>query len=168
MKNLFFILTVFIGSTSWSQEKTLELNSNQEYEYIEVLQFDSISKSVLYNNTLKWISSAYKNPEKAITFRDEGAGSIVIVGVLTCTTYALSGGYINYRLQIDFKDGKIRTTWDNFSYMPGNMQKQPFESNSLWKKDQMLSDTRYDVDALISSLKTSIIEATTIKSGDDW
>lgn len=168
MKILFFILSIIIGAASWSQENSLELNSNQEYEYIEVVPFDSISKSTLYNAAIKWITDTYNYPDKVISFKDEQSGSIVINSLFNCTTYPLAAGSVYFRCQLEFKENKIRFTFNNFTYSSTTGTKTAFESNMIYKKSQLLKDTRFDVDQLITSLKNSVITSTSITTTDDW
>lgn len=168
MKKYIFLFSIIVASFSWSQENTLELNANQEYDYIEVVPFDSISKSTLYNAAIKWIADTYNYPDKVISFKDEQTGSIVLNSLFNCTTYTLAAGSVYFRCQLEFKENKVRISFNNFTYSSMNGTKTVFESSMIYKKNQLLIDTRYDVDQLIASLKKSIIESNTIKPVDDW
>jgi len=161
-------LTIFILLLTFSQfvsSQTLELDpKTQTYTYTEVLEFDSITKSTLYANTLKWISTTYVNPEKVILFSDANAGSIVINANFSCQTYPIARGYMKYRLQIDFKDNKIRCYFLEFNYSTQTGNLTPFESDLIYKKDELLSDTYSNIQGLLSNLKASVKSETT----SDW
>ena len=164
MKQLqLLMLLFFVQNIAVSQ--TIELDpTTQKYTYTEIMEFDSISKTDLYSNTLKWVSTTYVSPETVIIFSDANAGSIVLKANFNCQTYAIAGGYMKYRLQIDFKENKIRCSFVDFDYSTQTGNLTPFESDLIFKKQQLLSDTYDNIQNLLASLKASIVQT----SSSDW
>lgn len=106
---------------------TLRITAQDKFVYDKsgltdfvVLEFDSISKDMLYQKTLFWIKETYKNPDEVLKMtieneklRFDGFDSIGycynVLGSKVCT-----GTY--YSIEVSFKENKIRFMPISFSY----------------------------------------------------
>ena len=85
-----------------------------------VIKADSIPAQTLYELTKNWFAQTYvdskavlkdDNPGKELT----GKGSLVFaVGMM----YSSINGYIDYLIDVQFKDGRLKFTMNNFRHRP--------------------------------------------------
>lgn len=114
MKNIFTFLLLFVVFTSNAQYFKVTpkgLMNQTEDKTFAVLEFPNQSKSELYQKALKYIHSAYKNPEYVIK-------SNILDESIRFDSYkddmkVSNGGVkipvlIKYAVQLEFKDGKIK------------------------------------------------------------
>ncbi|MGM0429758.1 MAG: DUF4468 domain-containing protein [Pseudomonadota bacterium] len=84
-------------------------------EYQEVMEFDSeIDKSTLFNRTRLWLAESFVDSKEVIELEDKEAGLLVGNGGMEYTYPLVPAMPGRFSLRIDIKDGKLRTTYNNF------------------------------------------------------
>ena len=115
MKKVFFVLLAILCLVNYS-------NAQKPFELSMVIQQDSLSAQDLYEATRNWFAESYvdskavirdDNPGKQIT----GKGSIPF----ECSMmYSSINGFIEYLIDIQFREGRLKLTTRNFSHVPGH------------------------------------------------
>ncbi len=168
MKKLFFTTLLILNSTFGIISQTLEIDSTtNRYSHTAILEIDSTNKEILFDRTMGWIADQFKNPDKVISFSDKGANKIVVNGFARAETYSLISVYTHFRMQIDFKDNKVRVSYSEFYTLNAEGIKTDFE-RSLMKKQQLLIDTRTKVESYNESLKTELSKNENSGTSSDW
>jgi hypothetical protein len=133
-------------------------------------------KTKLYYRAIEWVNANYKNPTEATRVRDEENGKLEIRAAFKVFNTDKKGlktdaDVINYTLKLEFKPGKYRYTFTDFSIAA--VSKYPLE-RWLDKKDPRytpacdgyLMQVDSVVNVKIESLKEGMV-AKVIKK-DDW
>lgn len=146
-----------------------------------VLKKDSFSSSELYNSSINWIKTTYKNPKAVIKtsiqdkyIRIEGYEKNVIV-TKTLGSYSYLGA--KYIIELQFKDGKIRFEPISLKYNVNSIETSlDLKSGKLLYNEEEELKKVYDkqpqrVQDLFNRLKKSLNESVTKKDffiDDDW
>lgn|SRR3989338_9009808 len=161
MKTLLIIC--FIPGIAFSQ--FLEPDSiTGIYTQKEVITVDSLKKETMYSMALQWIALNYKSSTDVVKLSDPTAGKIVIKANFP-TSLFMKDGWIRHTLVLEFKDGKFRYTFSNYSYYsPG--------SGEIAFEDPMAMKKRVVEDAQTSGLRAMISLEDYLKTAkettDDW
>jgi hypothetical protein len=142
-----FILTCAMIACS------LVATAQKPLSFTTIIQADGVSAQTLYDLTKSWFVKTYidsrsvlknENPGKELT----GTGSLVMdVGMM----YLSIKGYINYLIDVQFKDGRLKFTMNDFRHKP--------DHEALFNNNMGIL-----VDSLPKDLKTIGIEGVTRKS----
>ena len=114
MKRLLFALTLtclpFVGFA----QKPLEFST--------IIRQDSLSAQTLYESTRNWFAETYVN-NKAVV-RDDNPGKQITGKGSTpfpaSMMYSSIDGFIEYLIDIQFRDGRLKFTMRNFSHSAGH------------------------------------------------
>jgi hypothetical protein len=157
-----FSLSFFYFSTA----QTIQIDSlTNVYQSKMVIQMDTLKKDLLYNKTKEWLTIYYKSANDVIQLADKESYKIIVKGNFT-TNLFMKEGLIGHTLIIDFKDGKIRCIYSDFSYSSTGSGNIAFESNSLGFKKKIFLETEDNIKASIDNLKNYILQNN--NKNDDW
>ena len=116
MKNVFLIifLAVFYLQT-FAQNR---LPDAQRFDYTEVINVDSMKKDLLFGYVKVWLGKNYKSANSVIQVEDKETGKIIVKAITSTyiETWAKKhdGGKVDYILEIDVKDNKVRLHFYNY------------------------------------------------------
>ena len=91
----------------YSQDRTFPKNSNDEYEFSEVVEI-TLSKKTLYSNALSWAMSFYEEFKSVVQLESETDGRLVIKDYDLILYSDGTKEHVYYTLTIDCKDNKFR------------------------------------------------------------
>lgn len=155
------------------------------YAYQGIVKVDSATKQQLYAKAKAWVLKTLKSSDNMVELDDKefnsitGSGTIIMnkVGGSGFMSYVYDDAKLNFKATFQFKEGKVKYTFDNFSYSANKMFNgayngavlSPLDNLDLGKKEkeQVLKDASSKMNSLVSSF-TSDISATTNKLKDDW
>jgi len=181
MKKISFVITVFVVlfvfiHTGFAQTYVVPVDEDSKLiTYKEVVtQEGDVPK--LYNTAIAWVNANYENPTEATRVRDVEDGKLEIRHRFKIFNTDKKGvktdAYvINYTLKLEFKPGKYRYTFTDFTVAA--VSKYPLE-RWLDKKDPQytpacedyLAQINNTVNELIASLKKGMVPKVIKK--DDW
>ena len=107
--------------------------------YKEVVEVPG-NTSELFNRSIEWVNTRYKNPTEATKVRNPATGLIEIIHRIELTReekgMVRPAGIVDYSMKIEMKDGRYRYTITNFNYK--EVSRKPIE---FWmdKKDKAYS-----------------------------
>lgn len=100
---------------------TLFCNAQKPLEYSSVIKADGLTAQQLYEITRNWFARAYVD-SKAVMRDDNPGKELTGKGKtkLDINNIAYSGmsGYINYTVDVQFKDGRLKFTMNGFNHEP--------------------------------------------------
>lgn len=159
------------------------------YSYQGIIKIDSASKQQLYATTKAWVLKTLKSSDNMVELDDKefnsitGSGTIIMnkVGGGRLVSYVYENAKLNFKATFQFKEGKVKYTFSNFSYSADKMIKNltnasyvgavlsPLDNLDLGKKEkeQILNDVSAKMSSLINSFTTEL-SMTSSKSKDDW
>ncbi len=128
--NKFFVLglTLLVGY-SYGQEIPSFVLSRTGVAPI-VFTYDSLKTPEIYQRCLNWVQLSYKNPEKVVKSKIENELLRIDGFKESACSYKSIKQLIydmEYTLQIDIKDGKIR-----LSYEPGQLWTTPYNTKAMF------------------------------------
>jgi hypothetical protein len=91
----------------------------------------------LFNRSIEWVNTQYKNPTEATKVRNPATGLIEIIHRIELTRdekgIIRPAGIVDYSMKLEMKDGRYRYTITNFNYK--EVSRKPIE---FWmdKKDK--------------------------------
>jgi hypothetical protein len=101
--SLIFLSFIFLSCAESKRATADEMN------HTFILSFPGISKTILYEKTIKWIGLNFHSAKSVIDVQDKEAGNIIAKGYMDGIDY---GGLLKsncyFTLQIDIKDNKER------------------------------------------------------------
>ena len=109
MKKVLFTLMLLVSTMTCFAQKPLELS--------EVIKADGLTAQQLYDISKNWFARTYvdskavmrdDNPGKELT----GKGKTKLE--ITALAYSGMSGYINYTIDIQFREGRLKFTMNNF------------------------------------------------------
>jgi len=143
MKNPLFIIipaTLLLSALSLrAQENTSICPVDPDTKlitYKEVVEVPG-KPSELFNRSIEWVNSQYKNPTEATKVRNPATGLVEIIHRIELTReekgMVRPAGIVDYSMKIEMKDGRYRYTITNFNYK--EVSRKPIE---FWmdKKDK--------------------------------
>ncbi|MEX1188444.1 MAG: DUF4468 domain-containing protein [Bacteroidia bacterium] len=150
--------------------------------YTEVVDEPGMNKDTLYNRSLRWFSSFFKNPSQAIKNADaanhkiDGGYRFTIKrpdpGVKKDPKPMVDAGLVNFKMNIMCKDAKFKyeitnISWAQTSYFPIERWMDTEAKN--YNPDYALYLQQVDtyMKEMIKSLET-FVETDPVKKKDDW
>jgi hypothetical protein len=184
---LFTALYVFgLMTTLKAQIQIPKDSATGKYSYQGIIKVDSANKQELYSKAKTWVLRTLKSSDNMIELDDKdystiiGSGTIIMnnAGYSGMLSYSFENGKLNFKVIFQFKDGKVKYTFDNFSYSANKVFNvsykegeilSPLENLDLNKKakEQVLQDASTKMNTIVSSF-TSEILTTKNKPKDDW
>jgi hypothetical protein len=123
--------------------------------FTTVKDFPGQSKDILCSQTLRWIAKTFNSANSVIQFQDAGQvvckaiGDIPLCGIC-------KPGHFNYTLEIDFKDGKVKT--DFSGYQNGSLMRDDTFKQYAGKAEDYFKHLN---ESLFANLETA-------KAKDNW
>jgi hypothetical protein len=146
--------------------QSLKLDSlTNKYQATGVVIVNSATKEILYTKTKEWIALNYKSANDVIQLADKETCKIILKGTFP-TTMFMKEGWLEHTLIFDFKDGKFKYSYTNFSYYSSESGKINYESPSLGFKKKIIAATDEDISSSISSLKKYLTN--NLNNNNDW
>lgn len=182
---LMYIFAFGLGTALKAQPAIPKDSVSGNYSYQDVIKVDSVSKEQLYKRAKAWVLKSLKSSDNILELDDKEFNAITSGGTIPLTRIGTSGfmsyvyddAKLTFKATIQFKDGKVRYTFDNFSYSANKMFNGAYNgalSSTLENleltgktKEQALTDIASKMTALIKSF-TADITAKSNKSQDDW
>lgn len=104
---LIFTTCLLIGCASTENTPVLK--------YQEIIEFeDSLTKDFLYDRTRLWLAESFVDSKKVIELENKEQGLLVGNGGMKFTFGILAPMPGEFSLRVDIKNGRIRTTYNNF------------------------------------------------------
>ena len=114
MKQLFTLCLFALFSINTFGQNIIKDSISQKYEASEIVKLDSLKGEVIFTRAKEWISLNYKSAKDVIQLADKESLKIIVKGNFSSTLF-MKEGFISHTLVLDFKDGKMRYTYSNFS-----------------------------------------------------
>lgn len=164
----FFSLSIFAQEMPISED-------NGMVEYIEVVDVSGASADELYKRAEKWFDEFYPNARSVIEEKEPGKK---IFGKHKIDLYAdvkgnnLHQGFVNYYIEIGFKEGKYRYKVYNFYKLKGvKVFINEWIDSGAANQDVLnhyLNQVNDFTTKLVNSLKETMGKPLNEDSGDDW
>jgi hypothetical protein len=183
----FFFFGLLIGLQAQTQIPKDSVTG--AYSYQGIIKVDSASKQQLYAKTKAWVLKTLKSSDNMVDLEDKefnsmtGSGTIIMnkAGGGGIVSYVYEDAKLNFKATFQFKDGKVKYKFDNFTYSANKMIKNlanasfvgavlsSLENLDLGKKEkeQILNDASSKMSSLVNSFSTEV-SATSNKLKDDW
>lgn len=122
MKNLWLSLLLTALFFTLSAQEFPVNESTGKVEYVEVVDVSGATADDLYNRALEWFDNFYTNANSVIEKKEAGQQ---IFGKHKINLYAnvddtkVHKGFVNYYIDIKFKDGRYRYEINNFFKIEG-------------------------------------------------
>src|SRR5262249_31951236 len=144
-------LSILLSTTIFGQ--TLQLDSlSGKYQSQGILQMDTLKKDLLFAKAKEWITLNYKSANDVIQLADKESSKIIVKGNFK-TNMFMKDGWISHTLVLDFKDGKMRYIYSDFTYYSSGSGTLAFESKSLGFKKKIFKETEENIQSSIEGLK---------------
>jgi hypothetical protein len=134
-------------------------------EFTEVVETDSMKKSVLFSNGLTWITKTFKNANEVIQMKDAESGKIIAKGILNSapTMMGVRGdGSCWVTITISCKDGKYKYEFTNvyFKYRAGGSYEYDGTPKGGEKKsfNRWREDVTIEIKSMITDLKKAMLK----------
>jgi hypothetical protein len=180
MKKLFvFALSLILGLPSFLHAQNLPLDSNKKVVYTEVVPMAGMTKEKLYERAIKAINVMYKQADKKIAVKDPVGGLIQ----MNCSTQVMlhdkksdldiQSGYIKYKFNLKFKDGKYRYEFIGFHIDMGGYPKPieelmpPYKPEPNVRASERTAYLDQDIRKLIKILKENMAKDQ-VDAKSDW
>lgn len=165
MKKFIVYYFICISSFLYSQDiKKITLTSDGFSPSEVIINSDSLTKSIIYSNTLKWINKNYSNPDFVIKakidnemIRFTGVSTIADVKNLMGKKFSIEA---EYTIEVNIKDYKYKINILDFNSF-GNVHKTIFnKKGELRTKEgiRIKEDIETFINNLISSLDDEILK----------
>jgi Domain of unknown function (DUF4468) with TBP-like fold len=165
MKKHFFLFLLSITFTPVFNQ-VIKLDSiSGKYQSTGIVLVDSIKKDTLFLKTKEWIALNYKSANDVIQFEDKESSKIIIKGSFP-TNLFLKEGWLEHTLVLDFKDGKFKYLYTDFSYYSSGSGTMNFENNNLGFRKKIITETEENISSSISSLLKYLTDNS--KKINDW
>lgn len=161
-------LALFASVISFGQSIELDPNSNK-YQTIGIIYVDSIKKDDLFLRAKHWAALNYRSANDVIQLADKESSKIILKGNFQ-DSFLVTDCWLGHTLVLDFKDGKVRYLYTDFSYSDMNSNKHlSFEGNSLGFKKKFIKKTEGHIIASVGKLKNYLLDNSKDSStGSDW
>ncbi|MFN8406975.1 MAG: DUF4468 domain-containing protein [Sphingobacteriaceae bacterium] len=154
-KYTLLVLTLFTSAISFGQSIRLDPTSNK-YQSTGIIYVDSIKKDDLFLRAKHWAVLNYRSANDVIQLADKESSKIILKGNYA-TTMFMKGCWLEHTLILDFKDGKIRYTYNDFGYSDSNSRSLPFEGDGLMFKKKIIKRTEDHMIASVENLKNYLL-----------
>jgi hypothetical protein len=149
---ILFIAAILAALSSHAQQDTIFKMDETGITDFLVIPIEGKTKSDIYNSTINWVKSTYKDPNEVVKAQIENE-SIRIEGVKEnlVTATGLMGERLGilgrYQIEISFKDGKYKfdlLSIETYSPQSGWSAWYPYNNFSrYYKNGQLIKSCRY-------------------------
>lgn len=187
MKKVLLTLMLLVSTMTCFAQKPLELS--------EVIKADGLTAQQLYDISKNWFARTYvdskavmrdDNPGKELT----GKGKTKLE--ITALAYSGMSGYINYTIDIQFREGRLKFTMNNFYHEPtkkvmynndmgavldslpndlkslgGRFEKSSYRTSYKGFHKRALPVCKEAFDKLVTNLK-QFVDKREVESKEDW
>jgi|SRR5690606_12044345 len=178
MKNIAFLLLLFISSSYGQFTNHFEWDENDKIHYEKVISIDGFSADELYTRSKEFFANSFKSANDVIQMDDKSVHSII--GKASSSLNIQSGKHIFpakllYTLRIECKEGKYRYQIYGFRISPMNGSEFPaeivfnkeaedrFNSKKATKNGKVVGlsyrdETKRSISELITLIETSMLK----------
>jgi len=167
MKKQFILLTVllfFLTTQLVISQKIIIDSETGTYTSEQIIKVDNITRNQLFDNAMEWVALNYKSAQDVIQYSNKESGKIICKGAFP-TNLFMKTGHINHTLTLEFKEGRYRQIFSNFSYYSSGTGELAFESKNMGFKKKIYKEANNNIILSTLSLKKYL---TTSKTNDDW
>jgi hypothetical protein len=164
MRKFIVVSFLLLSATTFGQNIKLDSLSGK-YQSEGIVHVDSLTKENLFTKAQEWIALNYKSGKDVIQLADKDNAKIILKGNFT-TSMFMKEGYIGHTLIMEFKDGRFRYTYTDFSYESAGSGKMNFESKNMGFKKKIISKTEQNIVTSIESIKKYMVQNS--KKNNDW
>ncbi|MES2619801.1 MAG: DUF4468 domain-containing protein [Bacteroidota bacterium] len=178
------LLLTMIAKSSLAQTAIPRDTSTGLIAYQGVVKDDSVAKEELYARAKSWILKTLKSSDNMVQLDDKDFNSITGSGTIlldkkSSGPYSYQNGKLNFKLTVQFKDGRLRYTFENFTYWGevfALMQSTPMKTvNSGLEeltlpgngKKSVMDNVDEKMKALVLSFTNAVSKANAAQK-DDW
>jgi len=154
---------LFTQSAYGQDSKILTKAADETYSYEKIYEVPGKAKADLFTAIKSWVIKNVKTQSNTNYFDETDKGT-----VSTTPAFVVSGmGSVEFKLNIDIKDGKYRLSATSFIFVnPQGIQKKLGDYKGLYAPKGVRKKVMDDVDDNFGKIIASIEEATKGKS--DW
>jgi hypothetical protein len=164
MKVILTAVFTFLSSVSICQQ--LEIDSvSQRYQYTEVVQADSSTKDALFTKVKEWIALSYRSMDAVMQLEDKETGKMIVKGNMV-TTMFMQKAWLGHTLIFDFKNGKFRYAFTDFTYKSSNGQGYTYENYPKAFLKKLLRRTEEQLQETVKGLKDYLQKKSA--TNDNW
>ena len=160
LKSILLITLTVLANLAIGQELTLD--ETETYSNQQVIEIDDQTTDKLFDKAMEWIALNYKSAQDVIQYSDKESGKIICKGNFS-TNLFMKSGWIRHTLTIEFKEGRYRQTYSNFSYYSQGSGEMAFESKKMGFKKKIFGETSENINSATINLKKYLIS-----KDDDW
>jgi hypothetical protein len=181
-----FILTIsllLLNAYSYADKKdadtkvvVIKKEGTEEYTYEDVVKIESVTKAEMFSRAKKYIIANFKTNDNNIQF-DESNFSIVntstvILEPKTGLTWQITSGFINFKLSLDFKDGRYKFIFSNIvilaTYIGGETETSDY--SKIQRNNKPSKFMRDQVNEKLFSISSQLEKAIKgeDKKANDW
>ena len=128
MKKIYTILIVLLATVSSLAQEPLE--------YSEVIQAEGRSAEQIYEPLQRWVATSWKFPSAAKRY-EAGNKEIIVDGSFDFVSKGFStsaySGDVNYSIDIQVRDGRLKATMSNFRHVRVRSKVNPL--GTVYKED---------------------------------
>lgn len=166
--------SAFTAGYARLEPTVLAKNADGKYALERVIEVPGGSKAELYKRVKAWVLANIKATDIATTFDNVSFDAIAATTVLTIPDHKSSGHInqtMNFKMAIQFKDGKIRLLLNNFVYyvFRENVRSETrgaFETVEVIPK--IARDVSQKVDEIIPALVANVERAAQGADTSNW
>lgn len=127
------VLTLFLLSLS------INCYSQESLKFSKIITIDSIGAKEIYNITKKWVIESFNSPGKVIQIDDSEQNLILVRAKENYSKnnifYVAFEGWVNYTIQIQTKDGRLKVELFNFSHQNLERLDQSYSLGEIYSEE---------------------------------
>ena len=132
-----------------------------EQRSLQCIHEVNMSKDQIFDKSLEWMARTFVDSKAVIELKDKDNGKIIGKGITSFLRAGIASIPCRYTLIIDIKDGKYRTTYENFVGLWGEYHNNPMPLENKDFVDQVKAKLALTDNTLFEYLESS-------KSSDKW
>ncbi|XOZ33155.1 DUF4468 domain-containing protein [Halomonadaceae bacterium KBTZ08] len=120
-----------------------------------------LSKEEIFDQSQEWMSEVFVDSKEVIELANPDTGTIIGKGMTKVYLMDMYETPARFTMRVDIKDGKYRTTYDDWTGMYGEYNNEPRPLSTKNQVDQLEKGLRKMDQELLEYLKSG-------GSSDDW
>ncbi|WLD25127.1 DUF4468 domain-containing protein [Flavobacterium dauae] len=167
MKKLLLLFSLMAITTVNAQKSYYKAVPKQLIAENNIFEVSGRNASELYKLTRSWMTVQYTNPQKVIMFDDENR-SIIVKHFFDIDTKVSNPNKVkvNYNLQFDFKDEKVRITFTNIEDTRNTKYSDFFNDDGTPKESKYVKKSLEFLESYVSKFVDEYV--TYLQKGADW
>lgn len=146
-------------------------NDNGIFSFDSVVNVDGVQKEEMFSRAKQWVISNLKTADNNVLFDADklsiATSSTIVLKAMRGFNWAVTSGFVNFKLNIQFKDNRYRFVFDNIivqaSYADGITETLNYEQ--LTRNNKVSKAIRQDVNEKLLALSNQLEQA--IKTGNN-